>query len=374
MHLVRNTGATLRRWAMLALVASGTAAVATTTTLVDLDRGEPFEAMAVQGNHVWVGQSRTNFNADYRVQVFDTAGAKVAETTLKHAVSYLYVHDPDTVLAVGTAHTPNLTHYSILKLAQGQLSVKTVEVPENAWAFQWIGTYGGVEHFIDFSGNSDDPEADANFALSHQTIFTVAGGRASYLPMRIPAPMLGKKVGNLAYLVRAYAIGQPATNVVVVDPAKRASKDLFARPLNRVRDFVAQDAGKTLALSVQGDGVLRYVDAATGATKTEVAVQGANSLAELGQCVLVGAETKKEVVAVRRNAEGKAEVALRVDFSGTGEKVRGLRKIAVNATTGAVYGRSAYPCNPLAEKCDVLWNSVAVTDAATSARLLDACR
>jgi hypothetical protein len=374
MLMVRKTGTAWRRGLSALCAMASAVALGGTSTLVELDRGEPFEAMVVQGNHLWVGHSRSRFNADYRVQVFDGAGAKVAEAPLKHAVSFLYAHDANAVLAVGTANTPNLTQYSLLWLSNGKLQVRTMEVPEYAWAHQWLGTFGGAEHFLDFSGNTDDPEGDENFNLPRQTIFSMSGRRAKYLPIRLRAPVMGKKVGNLAYVIRAYALGQPARNLVRVDFAKREAKDLCVEPLNRARDFVAQDGGKTLAVSIQGDEVLRYVDATTGGTLAEVKVDGGpSSVAELGQCVLVGAEAKKEVVAVRRNAEGKAEVALRVDMGGTGKVFRGLRKIAVNPTTGAVYGRSAYACNPLAEDCSQLWNSVAVTDADTSASLLKAC-
>jgi hypothetical protein len=41
---------------------------------------------------------------------------------LKHAVGFLYAYGPGAVMAVGTAHTPNLTHFSILTLAGGKLS------------------------------------------------------------------------------------------------------------------------------------------------------------------------------------------------------------------------------------------------------------
>jgi hypothetical protein len=375
MFHVRNPRAALRCALVVSLVVTATVASAATSTFLDLDRGEPFEAMVVHGNHLWVGQSRTRFNADYRVQVFDANGARVAEAKLPHAVAFLYAHGPNTVLAVGTAHTPNLTHYSILSLANGKVQARTTQIPINAWAYQWLGTFGGVEHFLDFSGNAQDPELGNNFELPAQTIFAMIGRRATYLPIRLRAPLNGKKVGDIAYVVRAYAMGHPATNLVRVDVAKRQSKDLFATPLDRARDFVALDGGRTLAISVQGNDALRFVNASDAATLTEVTVDGGPaSLTTLGQCVLVGAEVKKEVVAVRRDAAGKATVAMRIDFSGTGERFRGLRKIVVNPSTGTVYGRSAYPCNPMAEDCTVLWNSIAATDAKTSAKLLDACR
>lgn len=375
MHIVRNTGAALRRWALAAVIATGAVATADTSTLVELDRGEPFEAMVVHANHLWVGQSRSQFNADYRIQVFDTAGKKVAETKLKHAVGFLYAYGPSTVMAVGTAHTPNLTHFTLLTLAGGKVTAKTTQVPVNAWAHQWIGTYGGVEHFIDFSGNSNDPEAENNFNLPAQTIFTMNRGRAKYLPIRLRAPRMGKKVGELAYVLRAYSIGHPGTNIAVVDVAKRQVRNLFETAWNGARDFVALDGGKTLAVSVQGDEAVRFVDATNGAVKSEIAVDGGPaSMAELGQCVLVGTEGKKDVVAIRRNAEGQATVAARVDLSGTGATFRALKKIAVNPSTGVVYGRSAYACNPLTEDCSQLWNSVVATDAATGAKLLEACR
>ena len=101
-------------------------------------------------------------------------------------------------------------------------------------------------------------------------------------------------MGSNVYLIRAYSIGAPATNIVAVDTAKQMARDLFAKPLNRARDFVALDGGKTLAVSIQGDDALRYIDAANGNVTGEVKIEGGpNSLAVLGQCVLVGRRRQK---------------------------------------------------------------------------------
>jgi len=180
---IRNQGAALRRLMLSTLLVVGSVAAATTSTMVELDRGEPFEALVVNAGHLWVGQSRTNFNGDYRVQVFDAAGKKVGEAKLKHAVSFLYAHGAHEVLAVGTAAEPNLTHFSVLSLSGNKIQSKTTVIPAHAWAHQWVGTLAGTELFIDFSGDSNDPEGDQDFNLAHRTMFAVNDSRATYLPI-----------------------------------------------------------------------------------------------------------------------------------------------------------------------------------------------
>lgn len=358
---------------LLALTA--TTAFGEARTLVTLDKGEPFEAMTFHADHLWVGQSRLDFNANYRVTIFDRADQKVGEVALRHSATFLYPYDATSVLVVGTAHTPNLTHYTIIRNAGGgRFTTDVRQIPMEAWANGWLGTLDGKEYLTDLSGNTNDPDRDDNPNLASQTIFTMQGGRARYLSYRMPMPIAGARVGRQFVVVHRYQIGHPASNVMVVDVDRNQARPLFAERRNMLTSLAPLASG-LVAFSEQGTGEVLVVNPSTSAIVGSSPTKGApRTLATVGHCVLAGNEQEKTVVALDVADPARPKPVLGLDFTTTGADLRGIRKIAVDPTTGKVYARSAYACNPMAEDCSgSSWNSVAVLQPTAATKLLAAC-
>ena len=66
--------------------------------LSELDRFEPFEGHLFHAGHLWVGRSRKDLGAFYRLEVFAGDGAQVADVELAHSLRYIAPYGNDAVI------------------------------------------------------------------------------------------------------------------------------------------------------------------------------------------------------------------------------------------------------------------------------------
>lgn len=346
--------------------------------ILDLDLGEPYEAMVFHGDYLWVGQSRKDFNADYRVRIIDRNDKVAGEVRLNHAVSYLHPYADDAVIAVGTGHTPNLTHYTVIRvLGKNSFNAQTRVIPEEAWGHNWIGTLDGKEYLLDFSGKYEDADSDQKPSRAGRTVFTMdASDKAEFLGFRIPAPTAGFKLGDEFFVTHYYQIGGTLTNVVRVNPRSGAMTTLFPKGRQQNLDVKPVAGGKGLALSEYLDDRIAFYDLRSGAvTQVVASAGGPRSLVTLGRCVLAGNEKAKTVSVIDASDLAAPKLLASIGIDDARDAFRGLRKLAVDPQTGRLYGRSAYPCNPMIEDCNrKSWNRVIASNQKVGQAVLEACR
>ena len=337
-------------------------AMADTSTVMELDRGEPFDAMASQGGVLFVGQSRENFNSHYAIHVLDSAQKLVRTIPMTHSVEHIYPYGSDSVIAMGTAIQPNLRHYTIITIRGRAFDVRDHTVPVTAWGNDWLGTYGGKEYFADMGGNTNDDETTSNPNLDAQTIFSVDPyGRARYLPVRLVGSRNGLFVGDQLLVHHLFDIRNGLRNIHRVNITTGQHDELFVAPRARIWDFLTVD-GNILAVAEAGGNRVIFVDRITKQIKTELSVEGEpRSLARVGHCLLVGSRESKSVTVISVRDPLSPAITGSIDFSTTGGAFRVLDKITVDQQSGRVYGRSAVPCNPIIETCEKSWNSVVVS-------------
>jgi hypothetical protein len=349
-------------------------ASADTTTIMDLDAGEPYEAMIFHAKHLWIGKSRKDFNTNYRIDVVDR-NDKVLETLkINHAIEHLYPYGENSVIAVGTAPEPNLRHYTIIKVVGEKFQVKDHAIPANAWGMDWLGTINGKEYFSDFGGNSQDEEGSSNPNIPMQTIFSVdPSGRAVYSKIRLRSPMNGIRIADELYIVRFYNLGDTRRNVYRLNLKTGQFVDMFDQPRQRLTDIIPLD-NNLLAVSEAGGDRVNLIDRSTRELKKEIAIEGApKSMQKIGQCLVVGSELSRQVNLVSVKDLSNPQIVGTLDFSTYGGHFRGLRTVAVDEQTGRVYGRSAYACNPMLQDCSKSWNSIVVGSKADAELLKAQC-
>lgn len=357
------------------LVSFNATALADTTSLMDLDAGEPYEAMIFHADHLWVGKSRKDFNTNYRIDVVDRSDKVVQTIPLTHSIEYIYPYAADAVIAIGTAPNPNLRHYTIIKVTGGgKFNVRDHSIPVNAWGMHWLGTVNGKEYFSDFGGNPQDEEGNSDPQMASQTIFSVDnGGRAVYSKIRMRSPMNGIRIGDELFIVRFYDLYQPIRNVYRLNLKTGQYDQLFDQPRALLNDLVPLDNNLLAISETEGDRV-NLVDRVTKELKVELTVAGSpRSMSKVGQCLVVGSESSRQVNVVSIEDLSKPEIVATLDFSTTGGHFRGLRKIAVDGQTGRVYGRSSYACNPLTMDCSKSWNSIVVGSNADTQAVKSKC-
>ena len=348
--------------------------MADTSTVMELDRGEPFDAMVSQGGFLFVGQSRENFNSHYMLHILDSAQQLVRSISMTHSVEHLYPYGADSVIAIGTAIQPNLRHYTIIKIRGRSFDVQDHSVPVTAWGNDWLGTYGGKEYFADMGGNSNDEETTNNPNLDAQTIFTMdPSGRARYLPIRLAGSMNGMFVGDQLLVNHIYDIRNASRNIHRINIATGQHDELFSAPRARIWDMLALDKN-ILAVSEAGADRVVFVDRLTKEIKGEVIVEGEpRSMVKLGHCILVGSRQSRAVTLINiKDSLAPAKVGS-LDFTTTDGAFRVLDKITADQNSGRVFGRSSYACNPVMETCEKTWNSVVVSSQDDAALVKSQC-
>lgn len=340
-------------------------------TVTVLDRGEPNEAMVFHADHLWVGSSRTGFNADYKILVFDRADKKVAEIPLNHSVQFLYAYDAKSVIAVGTGHTPNLTMYTIASRNPDTFKSVTKVIPAGAWANRWLGTVGGREYFTDPGGNPEDETTD--LSLPAQTIFRMNGATPWYLPTRLRLPVGGVTLDKTLYVIQKEAIGAAKSNLAVIDSATGKMKLAFLQGRNDLSGIAKLGSAPELAVIERGADKLVFLGTTSLTVLGEIATgREPRALTTLGRCVLTGSFTERGVRLVARAKEGSYSDALELANPLAESEFRRLFSITADEKTGRVYARSNFPCNPMTDACTEDYNRV-ITWPEAAPDVLKAC-
>jgi hypothetical protein len=330
---------------------------AETQTITVLDKGEVHDAMIFHDGHLWVGRSRENFSSAYKMQIYSSARELVAEIPLQHSATAAYAYDAQSVLVVGTGFNPNLTQYTIIKRQGSHFVPMHKVIPAGAWANKWLGRWQGREYFSDMGGNPNDQNQDFN--LPAQTLFYMSGNAPRYMTTRLRMPLGGIIVGSKAYIVRHESMGQPQSYLALVDLQSQQARDINSTPYNNFTEVVSLPEHNILALSERGAGKVRLLDQAS---LQEVAVidadAGVQSLAHSSKCLFVANRESRSVnVYNLENLRAPALVqTLEVDLSL--DEFYSMNKMVVDTATGAIYGRSNYPCNPWVEECVRDYNRV----------------
>lgn len=345
------------------------------TTVTTLDRGEPFEGMTFHDGVLWVGKSRKNFGSDYSLEMFEN-DKLIGKVTLPHAATYVYPYAAGSVIVVGTGYSPNLTQYSFVSKQGASFSVRTIQIPMDAWARQWIGTHNGKEFFTDPGGNQDDPARDNDLSLASQTFFShSSGARPRYLSTRLRLPLSGVKIGGSFYVINAESIGSPRSNLYSLDPRSGKLGPLFPSYRNALAAVRAVPGSSILAVSEEGARQVLLIDTSRDAHIGTATLEiDPSALTVMGHCVITGDQVEKKiaVIDVRDPAAPFETMSLSVDLPA--EEFRYLSHIAADPVNGKLYLRSNMPCNPMVEACTHDWNRVLVLAGEEAMKLAGICR
>lgn len=307
--------------------------------LTDLDRFEPFDAHAFHDGKLWVGKSRSGLGADYRLEVFDSAGKKLGETKLQHSLRFLYPYGKSSVLTVGVSAATQLTHFTIATFNGSQFQIQSAQIPLGAYANEWAGVPGNL--FFTDPGGQDD---GSPIGVPLKTLFSFRSGSFRYLAPRIRGARSPKLVGNSLYVVEHPSIESGGRTLFRVNLGNE-SNTAVASGTDIINVALLAD-GKTLALSDRGASEIVLVDAEQGKEirRLKVAAGAPRGVAEEGKCLVVASEQTKKISFLDKTS---GALVAEWDASVVGNKLFGLRNIAADAATGRVYVRSAYAANPL---------------------------
>lgn len=351
------------------------------TTVTLLDRGEPFHAMAVAQDALWVGKSRTNFDLDYRVEAYRVDGSLLDRRPLSHSVTTIDGLG-NGVMITGTNDKTRETEFTIARLVNGVIRVTTTRIGPNAWITGYMGQIGDRFYFADIGGNPND---DAPLGAAAQTLFSVRAPIAksfsdeaplwaidtatkvegytgsalvataaapAYLPTRLRMPISGVTIDGKLYVVSNEALGSWAGSLVEINPANGATRVVYKSTSEWPYMVSSVDNGATLVLINRAAAKVLLVDRLSGDVKREWTTNGdPRSLTMVGRCVAVGNDSANTVQFFNRDdASDVAVVDLRVDLPSN--EFSGLKKIVVDVKSGAVFGRASLACNPYVGKCE----------------------
>jgi hypothetical protein len=344
-------------------------------TIAVLDRGEPFEANVFHSNMLWVGKSRKDFNSDYSVEIY-ADGLQKGRVTFPHSATFMYPYGANSVIVVGTGYSPNLTHYSIIEKNGTNFTVRTKQIPMQAWARQWIGKHNGKEFFTDPGGNQNDPARDNDFSLASQTFFSMSTSSSPrYLTTRLRLPTYGTKVGNKFYVLNAESIGSPQSNLHRLDPATNAITKVFPSFRNALSTISVIPGTNLITLTERGANQFLIVDANSGdILSTTPIAEDSKSHAIMGKCAVIGSRAAKTIqfLDITNPAVPREVMTVAIDLP-AGE-FKFLDKIDVDTTNYKVFARSNMVCNPMAEACNEDWNRVITFVGETASKIVANCR
>ena len=321
------------------------------TVLSELDRFEPFEGHLFHAGNLWVGRSRKDLGSFYRLEVFDANGQILTSQELTHSIRYISPFNDESVLIVGVALNPNQSFYTVAQFKNAKLKLKTVMIPESAMADRGVAKSGNL-YFTDPGGLDEGGPLSAPL----KTLFHFGSG-PRYLKAKIHGPGQIVTVGNALYVIERPNVFEGGKNLIRVDLASEVPQTLFAQIRDNLNNLiVARD--QLLAMPERGKDQVLLFDAAKNklAGAIKVAAGTPRGLAVLGKCLLVGSELAKQVSFYNIAQTGNPLVG-QWDLATAGNKFLGLRALAVDAKTGRVFARSAYPC-PLQGYCASERNSV----------------
>jgi hypothetical protein len=351
-------------------------AQAEVTTLMLLDRAEPHDAMTAHAGHLWVGQSRKNFNSNYAVHVYNQSNQLVGSVSLPHSVTQLSPYGKDAVIANGISPSPNLTMYSILKLSNGAVQKSTVRVPMEAWATKYIGTVSGRLFFTDPGGNQNDPEMESNPNLPAQTLFSMAGTGFRYLPTRMRLPIAGLTWNQSLLIVQKNGMGAPQSNAAIVDPSTGTAKFLFSSARNELSQVALLPVRGYAVFTERGASQVLLYDLNSRQLISSAKTSGADprGLTTFGHCALTANFEDRTIDVISFKEPATPQLVGTLETTLPASEFARMSQVAADDETGMVFGRSNFPCNPMAQVCDQDWNRVVSFGDETRQMMLNHCR
>lgn len=345
-----------------------TAAAQDTVTL--LDRGEPYDVMVADGGTLWVGQSRLNFSSDYRLEAYDMNGRLIDRVRLSHSLWELEAAGNDSVMITGMNPTARLTEYTRAKLVNGHIQTVTTRVALGGFITFWVGDIGNRHYFVDQGGNPND---DGPLGEPAQTLFTTTGSNASYLSTRLRMPTDGKVIDGKMYLMSSEGIGSTNAKIAEVDPRTQAVRVIYQSRTAGMTNLLPVANGRYLLSSGRAENKLILTDRIAGGLVREFPTKGfTRAVAAFGHCVLAGNDETNSIEAFDLSTMAD-EPVYRAAVKLEPEEWSGLKKIAVDQTTGTLFARAAQACNPLVEVCDKDYNRVVKFAPEVAAALRAAC-
>ena len=344
------------------------AAAVETVTL--LDRGEPHASMVAEGGVLWNAQNRKNFNTDYRLQAFAQDGHLLDEVTLSHAMWNLVQSSPGTVMMTGINPESRLTNYTTARIEGGKIRFKTTEVGLGGFINFWIATFAGKHYFADMGGNPEDDQ----LGVPAQTIFASTGTNARYLSTRLRMPLAGIGMNQKLYLVSHESMGSPKSSLVEVDPISMQKRVLLTSATAAYKGIKILPGTQDLVTSALAEDKIVIVDSQTGQMRRELHTKGyTRSFEFFGHCVLAGDDEKNIVEIFDLNSSSDLPV-MAEEVNLPSDQFSGIKSIAVDQASGAIFARASYACNPAVEVCDKDYNRVITFGAEAAERLRRVCK
>lgn len=341
-------------------------------TVTLLDRGEPYASMISQNGVFWIGHSRRQFNAEYRIEVYTPQGKLIDKVSLTHSISSLKEGANGTVVMTGINPGSNLTEYTFAKFENGKIQKRTTQVAIDGFINFWIGTLNGRHFFADMGGNPQDTNQDFN--LPAQTIFYTSSSTPHYMSTRVRMPIAGTIHNNKILLISSEGMGSPRASIVEVDPRTEAKRVLLSTKDGQFSSLKVLPETNTLITIAKAQNKLMLVDANSGEVKREIPTQGyTRSVIVSGHCLLAGNDTNNTIEVFDLNSTENKSVLKEV-IAISADEFSGIKQIAVDNTTGVVFAQAALPCNPMMQLCDKDNNRVVSLGAEFAKSLQKLCR
>ncbi len=345
-------------------------AAAAQDTVTLLDRGEPFDVMVADAGTLWVGQSRLNFNSDYRLEAFDMNGTLLDRVRLTHSLWEIEAAGNGNIMITGINPTAQLTEYTRAKLVNGRIQTVTSRVALGGFITFWVGAIGNRHYFVDQGGNPND---DGPLGEPAQTLFSTTGSNASYMTTRLRMPTDGKIIDGKLYLMSSEGMGSTNSKIAEVDPRSQTVRVLYHSRTAGMTNLLPVANNRYLLSSGREENKLILIDRVTGGLVHEFPTKGyTRAVAAFGHCVLAGNDGTNTIEAFDLNTMAD-EPVYRSAVKLPPEEFSGIKKIAVDPATGTLFARAARGCNPLGEVCDKDYNRIVKFAPEVAEALKTAC-
>ena len=355
----------------LGLLTTGSFTFAVETVTL-LDRGEPYASMVAQNGIFWIGQSRRQFNADYRIEVYSTDGRLIDRATLSHSISSLKERNDGTVVMTGINPSTQLTEYTFAKLLNNKIQKQTTSINVYGFISFWIGSLNNLHFFADIGGNSQDDNQNPN--LPAQTIFSTRSSAPDYLSTRVRMPIAGTIHNDKLLLVSSEGMGSKAGSIVEVNPRTQQRRTLLETKNGHFWGFKIIPGTNDFVTSAIAQNKLIIADSATGQIRREISTQGyTRTFAITGHCLIAGNDEKNTIeIFDLKSSENKSVLNAEIGMPIT--EFSGIKQIAIDDTTGIVFALAALPCNPMVEVCDRDDNRVVSLGSELGNAIKNSCR
>jgi len=348
------TNLSLNLLLLVGLILSQATLAAETVTV--LDRGEPYPSLVAESGVFWVGRSRENFNANYHLEVYSPNGHMIDSIRLTHSLSSIKKTGNSSIVITGINPTTHLTEYTFARLDKDRIRIKTTGINVEGFINFWIGSIGTLHYFADMGGNPNDNNQNPN--LPAQTIFSSAGSNPSYLSARVRMPLAGEINQGKLIIVSSEGMGLSSGSIIEVDSKTSSTRTLISSKTAQFRGLEIIPGTNDIVTIAAGENKLVILDRSSGEIRRTFPTIGYSRAFNLvGHCAIVGNdETNTVEVFDLKSKDDKAMMSEKIDLPAN--EFHGITQIATDESTGTIFARSNFPCNPLIEVCDQDFNRV----------------